>query len=80
MAAKKSDSTIAFLSVFLTIQAALPWILLWLADVFVFDIPAWSVQAVAGSSLVMTLVAGLMCLLPSRRRKAASFPMAGGAL
>jgi hypothetical protein len=47
----------------------LPWALIGLSDLFLFDTPAWSTWAVFGTPPVITLVAVLGRLVVARRAR-----------
>ena len=51
---------IVTLLVGLTAGVILPWVVFWLSDVMVFDIPAWSLWLIFGVSPALTFLAALI--------------------
>ncbi len=50
-------SIFAILSINVVIDGLLPWALIWLSNAFLFDLPAWSAEALLAASLtVSTLI------------------------
>jgi hypothetical protein len=60
-----ADPIIVTLLVGLVTEAVLPWAAIWISDVFVFDIPIWSLWVVFSVPPVLT---GLVVLIQSSRR------------
>ena len=51
--------TITILVAGLILEVALPWAVMWLSDVFCFDIPGWSLWLVFGGPAVASFAAAL---------------------
>lgn len=52
-----ANSVLAILSATALLEVALPWIVIWLSDAFLFDIPAWSVWPLLCVSPALGLLA-----------------------
>lgn len=65
-----AEAVMLIVCVGLAIEAILPWAVLWLSDVFVFDTPPWSRWLVFGAPPVLSMLAlGLyLALGPGSRR------------
>jgi hypothetical protein len=48
---------IAIVGIGMAAEAILPWVLILISDIFLFDVPAWSLWVVFGGPLAFTLVA-----------------------
>ena len=57
---------IATLLIGLVAEVALPWAVIWLSDALVFDVPAWSLWLIFGTSPVLTFLAVLIQLVMRR--------------
>jgi hypothetical protein len=66
------DPVIVILLTGLAAEMILPWVVLWLSDVFFFDIPAWSQWLVFGFSPALTVLAVLTHWALRTRRTQAS--------
>jgi hypothetical protein len=61
------DPVVVILCIGLAAELILPWAVIWLSDVFVFDIPAWLPWLVFGVPAALSLLAVLV-YLTSRKR------------
>jgi hypothetical protein len=60
-------------------EVIVPWLVIWLSDVFVFDIPAWATWAMFGGPLVVGLLAAMVYWKLRVRRRQSSRVLAGAA-
>jgi hypothetical protein len=63
---------IAIVGIGMAAEVILPWILIWISDVFLFDVPAWSQWLVFGGPLAFTVLA----LIVYRAARPRPLPMA----
>lgn len=56
---RPANPTLVILGIGLVAELVVPWAVIWLSDMFVFDIPDWSRWLVFGSPLALSLVAVL---------------------
>lgn len=63
---------IAIVGIGMAAEMILPWILIWISDVFLFDVPAWSQWLVFGGPVAFTVLA----LIVYRASRPRPLPMA----
>jgi hypothetical protein len=63
------DPAFVILSIGLAAELALPWAVIWLSDIFFFDIPAWSRWVVFGVPAALSVLATLIYWALRKRSK-----------
>jgi hypothetical protein len=66
------DPAIVILGIGLVAEIALPWAVIWLSDIFFFDIPAWSRWVVFGAPAALSVLATLIYWAFGNRQKQAA--------
>ena len=59
-AQEATDLVVVILFTGLVAEVILPWAVIWLSDMFFFDVPAWSQWVIFGGPVALSLLAALI--------------------